>query len=66
MTSRDVTIAGFVVIGLAMLSLLVAGWSGRLPRVGDVVDALLARRATRVLLVFVWAWLGWHFLVRTG
>ena len=66
MTSRGVTIAGFVVIGLTMLILLVAGWSGRLPRVSDVVDALLARRATRVLVVFVWAWLGWHFLVRTG
>ena len=66
MTSRDITIAGFVVLGLAMLSLFVVGLSGRIPRVGDVLDALLARRATRVLLVFVWAWLGWHFLVRTG
>ena len=66
MTSRDVTIAGFIVVGLAMLSLLLAGWSGRTPRVGDVVDALLARHATRVLVVFVWAWLGCHVLVRSG
>lgn len=66
MSSRDVTITGYVVLAVAMLVLLVAGWSGQLARVGDVVDALLARRATRLLLVFVWAWLGWHFLVRTG
>ncbi len=66
MSSRDVTITGFVVVGTAVLTLLVAGWSGRLTRVGKVIDGAMARRATRVVVVFVWAWLGWHFLVRTG
>jgi Family of unknown function (DUF6186) len=66
MSSRDATITGFVVVALAVLVLLAASWSGQLARVGEVIDGLLARRATRVLVVFVWAWLGWHFLVRTG
>jgi hypothetical protein len=66
MSSRVATIAGFIVIGCAALALLAAGRLGILARTGEVVDALLARRATRVVIVLTWAWLGWHFLVRTG
>jgi hypothetical protein len=66
MSSRAVTIAGYVVLGGAALLLVVAGRLGVLARSGAVLDALLARRATQLLLVLLWAWLGWHFLVRTG
>jgi hypothetical protein len=55
-----------VVLGGAALLLVVAGRLGLLARSGAVLDALLARRATQLLLVLLWAWLGWHFLVRTG
>jgi hypothetical protein len=66
MTSRDVTIIGYVVLGCAAMLLFAAGRLGVLARAGEVVDALLARRSTRMLIVLGWAWLGWHFLVRTG
>jgi Family of unknown function (DUF6186) len=66
MTSRGITIAGFLVLGAATVLLIAAGRLGWLDRPGKVVDALLARRGTRMLVVFGWAWLGWHFLVRTG
>ncbi|MGH8823041.1 MAG: DUF6186 family protein [Jiangellaceae bacterium] len=66
MSSRDVTIGGFLVLGTVMVTLVAASWMGRLPRFGDVVDLLGARRAGRLLIVLVWWWLGWHFLVRTS
>lgn len=66
MSTRDVTIGGFIVLGVATVTLVVASWAGRLPRFGEVVDLLMARRAWRVLVVLIWWWLGWHFLVRTS
>jgi Family of unknown function (DUF6186) len=66
MSSGDVTTTGFLVIGCATVLLLAAGRLGVLARAGEVLNALLARRANRVLIVLAWAWLGWHFLVRTG
>lgn len=66
MSSREVTIAGFLVLGAALVTLVAASWTGRLPRVGEVVDLLGARRSGRLLIVLVWWWLGWHFLVRTS
>jgi hypothetical protein len=66
MSTRDVTIGGFIVLGVVMVTLVAASWAGRLPRFGAVVDLLMARRAWRVLVVLIWWWLGWHFLVRTS
>ncbi|MGH8773630.1 MAG: DUF6186 family protein [Jiangellaceae bacterium] len=66
MSTRDITIMGFVILGLAAASLLAAGRFGRLAKFGDVLDGLLARRTTRAVVVLVWWWLGWHFLVRTS
>ncbi|MGH9248543.1 MAG: DUF6186 family protein [Acidimicrobiales bacterium] len=66
MSSREMTIAGFLVLGAVMVTLVAASWAGRLPRFGEVIDLLGATRAGRVLVVLVWWWLGWHFLVRTS
>lgn len=66
MSSRAVTIIGYVVLGCSTVLLILAGRLGILARSGDALDVLLARRGTRVFIVVVWAWLGWHFLVRTG
>ncbi|HEX6578222.1 MAG TPA: DUF6186 family protein [Jiangellaceae bacterium] len=66
MSTRDVTIGGFIVLGVVTVTLVAASWAGRLPRFGEVVDLLMARRAWRVLVVLIWWWLGWHFLVRTS
>ena len=66
MAMRDMTIVGFVLIGCATTALLVAGRLGVVARPGEVVDTLLTRRTTRILITLAWVWLGWHFLVRTG
>jgi Family of unknown function (DUF6186) len=66
MSTRDVTIGGFIVLGVVMVTLVAASWAGRLPRFGEVVDLLMSRRVWRVLVVLIWWWLGWHFLVRTS
>jgi Family of unknown function (DUF6186) len=66
MNSRSVVITGFVVLGCAGLLLLAAGRLGVLARPGEIVDALLAPRRARIVVVLVWVWLGWHVLVRTG
>jgi Family of unknown function (DUF6186) len=69
MTSRAVTIAGFVVLialaaGLVVLSRL---RPDRLARFVVVVRAVSQRNLIlRGLVLFCWAWLGWHFLARNG
>jgi hypothetical protein len=66
MTSRTIVIVGFLVLGSVAAGLVAAGRLGLLARPRDVLDGLLARRKTRLLVVLAWVWLGWHFLVRTG
>jgi len=62
---RWLTIAVFVVfIGFAV-ALSVAGRRrafGVAP-FGELLDLILADRATRMTIVLFWWWLGWHFLV---
>jgi hypothetical protein len=62
---RGVTIAVFAVfIGFAV-ALAVAGRRrafGVAP-FGELLDVILADRATRMAIVLFWWWLGWHFLV---
>jgi hypothetical protein len=66
MSSRAVTIAGFLLLALAGLGLhLRARRPGsRVPRFGDLLGALLETRRGRVGVVLVWWWLGWHFFAR--
>jgi hypothetical protein len=69
MTSRDVTIAGFIVMFGVAAILVVISWlrRDRLARFGDVVRVVARRHIVlRATVLFVWAWLGWHFLARTG
>jgi hypothetical protein len=66
MTSRAITIAGFVVIGVAWIVLEVAGRSRRtaVPTFSGWLDLLMGFRYGRVGVLLVWWWLGWHFLAR--
>ena len=65
MTSRAVTLAGYVVIALLAIGLeVVARKSRRLPTLGDVLAQGLRRWPYRVLLQAGWLWLGWHLFVR--
>ena len=68
MTSRQLTIAGFILTGLAAVTLQAMAVLGRarVPSAGEAIDLLMRSRAGRVAVVLVWWWLGWHFLARTG
>lgn len=64
MSSHALTVAGFVLLGVAMLGLEVAGHVRRwpVPTLGQVLDGLMARRTARIAVLLAWWWLGWHFL----
>ena len=66
MTLRAVTMLGFTLLGGAAVLLCLAGWARRLGLVplSHLVDALRSRTEVRLVLVVVWAWLGWHLLAR--
>ncbi|HEX6195574.1 MAG TPA: DUF6186 family protein [Jiangellaceae bacterium] len=69
MTTRDVTIAGFIVLFAAAAVLVVVSrvHNARLAHFGDVIRAMFQRHVMiRATVLFGWAWLGWHFLARTG
>lgn len=51
---------GFVVLGLVGLILQLKAPA----KAPELLEALVATRAGRILTVLVWGWLGWHFLAR--
>ncbi|GAA2100288.1 hypothetical protein GCM10009841_14860 [Microlunatus panaciterrae] len=64
MTSRLVTILGFVLGGLALLVLEV--WARRTDRsqsLAGILDRVMERRVSRLTILLFWWWLGWHFLL---
>jgi hypothetical protein len=65
-TTRALTIAAYVATAAVMAALYVAGRTRRfgLVPLGEIVDAVRAFRAGRLVLIVCWAWLGWHFLAR--
>jgi hypothetical protein len=64
--SRVVTLAGYVVIALAMaVAELVARRSGRIPTAGRALGAVRRRPVGRLLLLAGWLWLGLHVFVRS-
>jgi Family of unknown function (DUF6186) len=66
MSSRAITIAGFLAIGVAWIALELAGRSRRtrVPTFAAWLDLLMGYRYGRVGVLLVWWWLGWHFLAR--
>lgn len=63
--TRAVTLAGFLVLAIAILGAQVAARrGGDIATIGTVVRALARRRAARWLLLAGWLWLGWHLFVR--
>jgi hypothetical protein len=66
MSSRAITIAGFVLIGLAGIVLELMGRSRRttMPTFMRWVDLIRTLRYGPLVVLFVWWWLGWHFLAR--
>lgn len=66
MSSRDVTLAVWSLIGTLAVLLLVlsafrpASW----PTLGRAVSSLAASPYRRAVLVLGWMWLGWHLFAR--
>ena len=66
--SRPVTIAGWVVIGVAFAAAYIAARTsrGRFPTGVAVLHTAMSHVAVRVFALAAWAWVGWHFFVRTS
>jgi hypothetical protein len=65
--SRDLIVAGYLVIALAAAALEVAArLGGRFPTLGEAVSSINAVRGGRLVLLAVWLWAGWHFFVRAS
>jgi Family of unknown function (DUF6186) len=45
----------------AVLWLAGRRWPEKLAPIGKVVDRLMHRRGSRLAVVIIWWWLGWHF-----
>lgn len=67
MSSGQITIWGFVVIGLAVLAVEIAARrpGSRIPTFSTLIAYLMRERWGRVGMLFLWWWLGWHFLSRS-
>ena len=66
MSSRELTIAGFLVLAVVALGLYLLGRARRLglAPLGDVTEAIRTSKAGRFVLALSWAWVGWHVLAR--
>lgn len=64
MISHVLTIVAFALLALAFLGIAVAshvpGWP--VPTLGRLLAAGMRQRSTRIGILLVWWWLGWHFL----
>lgn len=58
-----VTVIGYLVLVAIGFALWAIGriWPGRLAPLGVLIDRLLSRRRTRIAIIAIWWWLGWHF-----
>jgi hypothetical protein len=66
--TRDVFLAGYVLVGLLLLALVLV--SHRKPSavatVPELADAATRRRVGRVIVLIVWWWVGFHVLARSA
>lgn len=65
---RELFLAGYAVIGLALvlLVLLARRRPSAVASVSEMADAATRRRLGRVLVLIAWWWVGWHFLARSS
>jgi hypothetical protein len=66
MSSRDLTIMGYVAVLVAAVALQVAAlrMPERLPSLGRVLTHVMGTKTGRVGILVAWAWLGLHFFAR--
>ena len=66
MSTHNITVLGFTLIAIALIALeVVARHRGsRVPTAGQMIGFLMQTRITRVLILLLWGWLGWHLFAR--
>lgn len=66
MSTRAITVGGFVVIIAAMVILEILGRrpSSRIPALGEWLGFVMRPRAGRAVILVGWLWLGWHYFAR--
>jgi hypothetical protein len=59
----NISVIGFAILGVA--AICIWGYARIRPNVvaplGVLTDRLMSRRRTRIAIIAVWWWLGWHF-----
>jgi hypothetical protein len=65
-TTRAITIAGFIAIIAALVALEVISRrpTSRVPPLGEWLGYVMRPRAGRALVLLGWLWLGWHYFAR--
>jgi Family of unknown function (DUF6186) len=66
MTSRDVTVLGYMAVLAAgvLVGLLARRTRLRIPALADVLAHIMRTRTGRVGMLVAWAWVGLHFFSR--
>ena len=66
MSTRDITIVGFVAVvaSLVVLEVLARRKQSPIPRLGEWLGFVMRPRAGRALILLGWLWLGWHYFAR--
>jgi hypothetical protein len=66
MSSRDLTLLGYLLIASAGALLQILAWTGRtrVPTLGELLSSAMRSRPGRVGILTGWAWLGMHFFAR--
>jgi len=66
LSTRGVTITGFVLVIAAILTLEVLARrpGSRIPTIGEWLGYLMRPKIGRVLVLLGWWWLGWHYFAR--
>jgi hypothetical protein len=65
-TTRIITITGFVAVTGALVTLEVIARRGttRIPTLGQWLGYVMRPRTGRALILLGWLWLGWHYFAR--
>ena len=66
MSTRDITIVGFVAVvgALVVLEVLARRKDSPIPKLGEWLGFVMRPRAGRALILLGWLWLGWHYFAR--
>jgi hypothetical protein len=66
MTTRAITIIGFLAVISALIVLEILGRrkTNIIPKLGEWLGYIMRSRAGRALVLLGWLWLGWHYFAR--